>query len=399
MIEEGALDGDDASLPLLAERLGIGDRQLRRLFDKHLGVSPIALAQIRRVLLAKQLLHQTSMSIAEVALASGFSSVRRFNAAFLKQVGLAPTSLRRASRSPQHGTSVTILLSYSGAYDWPAMHEFFAARALDGCENTDAGCYRRSFLLQGEQGTLEVAPHTSALSLKLQCSLTKLLPQMIARVRRMFDVDADTAGIARHLSKDALLSPLVRSAPGLRVPGAWDGFEQAVRAILGQQISVAAARRLASILVAEFGQPLAPSLQGGGLAQIFPEPHELMQRSLAILPMPKARSAALSELAKAAMLDPCLFEWQRYSSLEDAVSRFKSIKGLGDWTAQYIALRGLHDPDAFPRGDAALQRSFAQRTRQGSSAPGDLTKQAESWRPWRAYAAQHLWHADVRENG
>jgi len=399
MIEEGALDGEEANAPSLAERLGIGERQLRRLFDKHLGVSPVAVAQIRRVLLAKQLLHQTNMSIAEVALAAGFSSVRRFNAVFLAQVGLAPTSLRRTSRSPSSGTSVTIQLSYCAPYDWPAVHQYLAAREAEGCERVLAGCYRRSFCLQGEQGTLTVAPLVgqSAFSLTLQLGQTRLLPSVIARVRRMFDLEADTATIVRHLSKDELLAPIVRAAPGLRVPGAWDGFEQAVRAVLGQQVSVAAARRLVALVVAQYGQPLSPSLQANGLRCVFPEPANLVNQNLEHLPMPKARSLAVAELAKAALEDPLLFEWQRYSNLEAAVTRFTSIKGIGDWTAHYIALRALHDPDAFPQGDVALRRSFNElaRTNQAS----DLGERAESWRPWRAYAAQYLWRADAGDRG
>ncbi len=397
MIEEGALDGEEASVSRLAECLGIGERQLRRLFDKHLGVSPIAVAQTRRVLLAKQLLHQTNLSIAEVALTAGFSSVRRFNAAFLTHVGLAPTSLRRVTRSPSSGTSVTIQLSYCAPYDWPAMQQFFAAREAEGCESVEDGSYRRSFCLQGEQGTLSVAPLQSTLSLTLQLGQTRLLPAVIARVRRMFDLEADTATIVRQLSKDELLAPIVRAAPGLRVPGAWDGFEQAVRAVLGQQVSVAAARRLVSLVVAEYGRPLAPSLQRNGLRRVFPEPADLANQSLAHLPLPKARSQAVAELAKAVLQDPLLFEWQRYSSLEAAVTRFTSIKGIGDWTAHYIALRALHDPDAFPHGDAALQRSFNELA--GSSPPSALSKRAESWRPWRAYAAQYLWRADAGAPG
>ncbi len=405
MIGDGALDGD-ASVESLAVRLGIGERQLRRLFDKHLGASPIAVAQTRRVHFAKQLIHETRLSMTDVAMAAGFGSVRRFNESFRRMYGRSPSALRNprgaAGVSTPSAAGVDLVLSYAGAYDWDAMVEFFAGRAITGVELVEPRRYRRTIALAGSHGTLDVSPIPGKRALRaiIRFGSIKALPTVVARVRRMFDLGADTQNITHQLGRDRALAPLVRRRPGLRVPGAWDGFELAVRAVLGQQITVAGARKLAAKLVAVHGEPLAPSAAGIApeRAMVFPSPDRLAAVDLAPLGMPRARANALSSLARAARDTPTLFERALDASLDETIQRLTQLPGIGEWTAHYVALRALHDPDAFPAGDVALQRALAEP---GGARPSaaQLLARAEAWRPWRAYAAQHLWASDSQPAG
>jgi AraC family transcriptional regulator, regulatory protein of adaptative response / DNA-3-methyladenine glycosylase II len=388
LIELGALD--EARLEEFAERLGVGERQLRRLFRQHLGASPIAVAQTRRVLLAKQLIHETRLPMVEVAFAAGFGSVRRFNETFLALFGRPPGDLRRAS-SPDvpagpHG-EIGLLLRYRPPYDWPAMLEFLRRRAIPGIEVVTADRYARSVQLDGVQGTVAIqAADGHALRATVRFPKLAALPAIIARLRRVFDLAADPVAIAAHLAKDPALAPLVKARPGLRVAGAWDGFELAIRAVLGQQITVSAAVGLAGRLVAAHGERLAHP--DASLTHVFPRPEALAAVDLTSLGMPRSRAAALSAVAAAAIADPHLFE--RTCGLDDAVRRLRSIRGVGEWTAQYIALRQLREPDAFPAADIGLLRAIAScEGREHSSS--ELLDRANTWRPWRAYAAQHLW--------
>jgi AraC family transcriptional regulator, regulatory protein of adaptative response / DNA-3-methyladenine glycosylase II len=391
LIADGALDGDDADVERLASRLGIGERQLRRLFRQHLGASPIAVAQTRRVLLAKQLVHETRMRMVDVALAAGFGSLRRFNETFRRLYGRAPSTLRRDAAAAAPRSGITLTLGFLPPYDWAAMIGFLAARAIPGVEVVEADRYRRTVELGGCQGVVEVAPVPGrpALAATIRFADVKALPAIVARVRRVFDLGSDVAAIAAQLAEDPRLAALVAARPGLRVPGAWDGFELAVRAVLGQQVSVAAARRLAGRLVAAHGAPLA-SVVDGGLRNVFPRPDRLAAADLAALGMPRVRAAALSALARAAAGDPALFEPR--GDLDATVARLRALPGIGEWTAQYIALRALREPDAFPAADVGLLRATtdAEGTR---PTPAALLARAEAWRPWRAYAAQHLWTA------
>ncbi len=396
MIHEGALDGDDVGVDDLAGRLGIGERQLRRLFEEHLGVSPITVAQTRRVLFAKKLLHETQLSMTDIAMASGFSSLRRFNSTFQSMVHKAPSTFRKLA--PAASADVTVMLSYAPPYAWAPTLGFFAGRAIDGVEDVTSARYRRAFDLGDARGVVEVAhaPKKNALAVTIRCSVIRHLPTIIARVRRMFDLDADTMLIEKQLAKDPRLARILRASPGLRVPGAWDGFELAVRAIIGQQISVAPARNILGSLAPLPGRAMAGG--GGGrqsvLVRTFPSPQRLAADDLTHLPMPRARSSSIGRLAVAYVEDSTLFDRLRYPTVEDAVRRFKEIPGVGEWTAQYIALRALHDPDAFPAGDAALQRVFEGEREERPDVKA-LLAMAEPWRPWRAYAAQHLWQADA----
>jgi AraC family transcriptional regulator of adaptative response / DNA-3-methyladenine glycosylase II len=390
LIELGALDEGD--LEALAERLGVGERQLRRLFRRHLGAAPLAVAQTRRILLARQLIDETSLPMTEVALAAGFGSVRRFNEAFLAACGRAPSALRRANRSDQgaqaapEGT-VELRLRYQPPYEWPAMLQFHAQRAIPGMECVADGCYFRTFSLDGVKGTVSVrVADAHSLAVTVRVPRFSSLPAIIARVRRVFDLAADPLAIAAHLERDPMLAPLVTIRPGLRVPGAWEGFELAVRAILGQQLAVPAAVRLAGRLVAQYGERLQTS--HGALTHLFPKPEAMAGADLSSLGIPRTRALALSALASAVAADPNFLGV--HAALEPCIQRLRSLPGVGEWTAQYIALRQLREPDAFPASDRGLMRAFARR-RSGAASVAELEARAEYWRPWRAYAAQHLW--------
>jgi AraC family transcriptional regulator, regulatory protein of adaptative response / DNA-3-methyladenine glycosylase II len=388
LIELGALDEGDVDA--LAGRLGLGERQLRRLFRQHLGASPVAVAQTRRILLAKQLIHETRLPMAEIAFASGFGSVRRFNETFQTLFGRPPSELRRTA-GPDFPAGpageIALLLRYQPPYDWEAMIEFLRRRAIAGVESVTAERYARTLQLDGLQGTVSVQRGGgNALRATVRFPKLAALPAIIARLRRVFDLGADPAAITAHLARDPTLAPLVKSRPGLRVPGAWDGFELAIRAVLGQQITVAAAARLAGRLVASYGRPLAAV--DGELTHVFPQPEVLASANLTTLGMPRSRAAALSAVAAAAVADPHLFDAN--CGLDDAVKRLRSIRGVGEWTAQYIALRQLREPDAFPAADLGLMRAMAGRAGRPHSS-SELLDRADAWRPWRAYAAQHLW--------
>jgi AraC family transcriptional regulator of adaptative response / DNA-3-methyladenine glycosylase II len=371
----------------------MGERQLRRLFRQHLGASPVSVAQTRRVLLAKQLIHQTLLPMTEVALASGFGSVRRFNETFQRLYDRPPASLRRQSGEASAAEDgLRLDLAYRPPYDWDALVGFLALRAITGVEVVSREAYARTIAMGDDRGLLVVTPSRKAghLSVNIRFPRLDVLPSLIARVRRVFDLTADPAAIADHLSLDPDLAPRVAARPGLRVPGAWDGFELAVRAVLGQQITVAAATNLAARIAREWGEPLPPVLAGvvPGLTHVFPEPARLAAADLSVLPMPGARSRALTTLAQAAVADPELFEGR--GDLGEALARLKTLPGIGEWTAQYIAMRQLREPDAFPAADIGLMRAMAGPGGVRPTAAA-LTARAEAWRPWRAYAALHLW--------
>lgn len=391
LIELGGLDGSDVET--LASRLGVGERQLRRLFRQHLGASPIAVAQTRRILLARQLIDETTLSMTDVALAAGFGSIRRFNETFQRLYRRPPTALRRAGTAmPAPAGAVTVQLRYRPPYDWEAMLAFLAARAIPGVERVTSQTYARAIDLDGTQGVVVVRHgQRHALDVTVRCAELARLPVIIARLRRVFDLDSEPEAIGAHLAEDPMLAPLVAARPGLRVPGAWDGFELAVRAVLGQQITVRAAVQLAARLVEAHGEPLAKQVGGGdGLTHVFPSPARLAALSPADLPMPGARASALIALASTAAVHPQLV--RAGGAFGDVVARLQRIKGIGPWTAQYIAMRELREPDAFPHGDVALGRALMMLEGRPFTVAERLAR-AERWRPWRAYAAQHLWTA------
>jgi AraC family transcriptional regulator of adaptative response / DNA-3-methyladenine glycosylase II len=396
LIEDGALDDDDVEA--LADRAGVGERQLRRLFQQHLGATPIAVAQTRRVLLAKQLIHETGLPMAQVAEAAGFGSVRRFNETFQQLFGRPPLSLRRA-RSATSGPNLQaqalkVRLPYKPPYDWETMLGFLAVRAIPGVEFTQARHYARTISLSGDVGFITVEPGgADRLDVTVQFPNLRLLPNILARVRRVFDLAADPQLIGEHLSTDPHLATLVAARPGLRAPGAWDAFELAVRAVLGQQITVGGAIVIAGKLTAAYGEPVPAALGAPeGLTHIFPTPQRLAGADIAGHGlMPGARARAIQGLAAAAVADPLILSPRR--GLESAIVQLKALPGIGEWTAQYIALRELREPDAFPAADIGLMRALADADGVRPTAP-QLLARAEAWRPWRAYAAQHLWAAD-----
>jgi AraC family transcriptional regulator of adaptative response / DNA-3-methyladenine glycosylase II len=387
LIEQGTLD--DGDVDHLAERLGVGERQLRRLFKQHLGASPIAAAQTRRVLLAKQLIHETHLPMTEIAFASGFGSVRRFNETFQALYHRPPSALRRsaAADAPMADRGeLEIALSYRPPYDWPAMLDYLTVRAIPGVEEVNDGAWSRVIAIDGALGTVTVRPGKGdRLACTIRFPALTALPKIIARLRRVFDLSADPTAIGACLAVDETLAPLVAARPGLRAPGAWDGFELAIRAVLGQQVTVPAAIKLAGRLSAEYGEPLNPPQ--GGLTHAFPMPAALAKAQI-VGGMPGSRARTISAVAQAVLDHPDILETA--ADLDEAIARLVAIPGVGPWTAHYIALRQLREPDAFPAADVGLMRAMADEQGQRPSAV-ELEARSQAWRPWRAYAAQHLW--------
>jgi AraC family transcriptional regulator of adaptative response / DNA-3-methyladenine glycosylase II len=413
LIADGELDGDQAGVDGLAERLGIGARQLRRLFQRHLGASPIAVAQTRRVLFAKRLIHETRLPMTEVATAAGFGSLRRFNETFQQLFDRPPSALRRrgVASLPEGSLAdrgVTVHLRYRPPFDWAGLLAHLGARALARVEWVEPDRYRRTIREGDDAGIIEVIHRGERrdLAITIRFPQVRALPAIIARVRQLFDLGADVVAIGAHLARDPLLAPLVAARPGLRVPGGWDGFEVAARTLLCQQIALPAGRRLADQLIELAGpaltigapedrrdaRPHAPTEAGARLDRLFPTPAEVAAADLTALRMPRARQQALRELARAALADPRLFHPQ--ATVDETTARLGALCGVGDWTAHTIALRAAREPDAFPAGDAGLLRGAARRVgRRLDSA--ELGRRAQRWRPWRGYAAQHLWAADA----
>ena len=383
LIAEGALD--EGSVEGLAERLGLGERQLRRLFAEHVGASPHQISSARRVLFAKALLHETSLPISQVALASGFRSLRRFNEVLRRELGRPPSELRR--HKPESEAALTLRMPFVAPYDWASISRFLGTRAVAGVEVLDERGYRRSVLLEGAVGTVEVSPARDGAHLLATVRLSRIeaLGPAVARLRRLFDVDAEAAAIGRQLSSDPLLAKLVAARPGLRVPGAWEPFEIAVRAILGQQVSVAAARTLAGRLVAEYGQPLPAPLEPA-VSRLFPTPQSMANADLTKIGLPGARARSLSALAAAVSADPDVL------SSADRLAAAK-LPGIGPWTAAYVAMRALREPDAFPASDLVLRKVLAAGGPLPSAA--EVEARSEAWRPYRAYAALHLWSSEA----
>jgi AraC family transcriptional regulator of adaptative response / DNA-3-methyladenine glycosylase II len=332
----------------------------------------------------------------DIAAASGFGSVRRFNDAFRKLYRKPPRELRRKKAAAL--STVTLKLGYRAPYDWDSILAFLGVRAIEGVELVDNNRYMRTIEIDGVFGSVEVSPGRNHLVATIRFPKVRALLTIVARLRRLFDLDADVASIGAHLSGDADLAPLVSKRPGLRTPGAWDGFELACRAIFGQQITVGGARKLAGHLVARAGTSVSADVTGDPrLNQIFPSPARVAAADLTTMPMPKARIAALAALARAAKDDPKLLD--PVGTFDEALERLVALPGFGPWTAQYWALRALRDSDAFPAADVALLRHPAVAADGGRPTPKALLARAEAWRPWRAYAAQHLWTSDAEAFG
>ncbi len=383
LIEAGALD--NGRLESLAARLGLGERQLRRLFMAHVGAGPQAVAANRRLLTAKQLISDTDMPLADVAFAAGYRSLRRFNDAILNAYGVPPGALRRTG-SPLPGGSIRIRLGFRPPYDFEHLLGYLHARALPGVEQVHAGHYRRLFSLDNIRGLIDVSLASDGRALEARITPLEtngqVLPvrQLAARLRRLFDLDADPGAIHAVLGDDPLIGPRLARVPGLRVPGAFDGFELAVRAVLGQQVSVRGATTLTGRLIARLGVPLATPVDG--LTHFFPTSAALAAGSLDGLGITGQRIRTLHTLAQA-VTDGAV----EFSPGTD-LATLTALPGIGDWTAHYIALRALGEPDAFPAADLGLRKAAGQDTPVSAR---DLEQLAEPWRPWRGYAALALW--------
>ncbi len=382
LIDEGGLD--DGGVEALAERLGLGSRHLRRLFLRHLGATPLAVAQMRRLQFAKKLIDETSLPMCQLALASGFGCVRRFNDAIRRVYHRTPTQIRRLAKQKevQPEDQYLFRLRFRPPYDWKGMLAFLAPRATPGVEIVERGTYRRTISHDGQHGYFEVSidPGAMALVARVHFANPSALFFIVERIRAMFDVNADWAAIVASLRKDRALAPRVAEHPGLRVPGCWNGFELAVRAILGQQISVKAATTIAGRIAATFGAPVSAA---PGLSRIFPSPATLADAPLARLGLPQLRAETIRALAREVCHGRLRFEGAVDS--EDVLARLGEVPGIGKWTAQYVAMRALGEPDAFPSGDLGLLRAL------GLGSTREVERRSERWRPWRAYAAMYLW--------
>ena len=405
LIGEGALDRD--GVEPLADRLGVTARHLRRLFVRHLGATPLDVALTRRVQSAKKLLDETRLPLTQVALAAGFGSLRRFNAEIRRVYSRTPTQLRRlrtsgpkhlstsapphpstsapkhlSTSAPEHpSTSYAFRLSYRPPYDWDAMVRFLAPRATPGVEQVDAIGYRRTIAIGDQRGTIAVSPagHGGpALTLEVRFPDPRVLLSIVERTRRMFDLGADPAVIAACLGSDRVLRRALAAHAGIRTPGAWDGFELTVRAILGQQISVRAATTMAGRVAERWGEPVDTTI---GLTRLFPAPQRLVNAPLEEIGLISTRAATIRAVARAVMDGALVF---------DGVSTnqsLRSIPGIGEWTAQYVAMRALNEPDAFPSGDLVLRRMA------GDLSTRALDARSLAWSPWRAYAVMLLWQS------
>jgi AraC family transcriptional regulator of adaptative response / DNA-3-methyladenine glycosylase II len=392
LIETGALD--DGDVGRLASRLGVGARQLRRLFARHLGASPAEIARARRVHFARLLIDQTERPMTELAFAAGFASVRQFNHAFRQSFGRSPRDVRRAraaraGAADAAGDTIALRLPYRPPFDWDGLTGFLAGRAIAGVESVVDGCYRRTIELAGAPSFLEVRKleHDFALELRVAVAPGADLLRAVERVRRIFDLDADPLAIGEALEANPMLRAHLGERPGLRVPGAWCAFELGVRAILGQQVSVRGASTLAGRLVREFGKPVAGA--PGGLSHLFPSPAQLADCDVASIGLPRARAAAIRGFAGAIANGELVLDGAR--GLDDAVARLAELPGIGAWTAQYIAMRALGEPDAFPAGDLALRKALASGDAPISAVQAE--RAAEEFRPWRSYAAMALWRS------
>jgi len=376
---------DRESVEALSERLGIGARHLGRLFQRHLGASPVQVAQTRRLHLAKKLLDETRLSMTSIADASGYGSLRRFNEAFRATYGRTPSALRKARRAAR-ANALCLRLSYRPPFDFATLLEFYAKRAIPGVETVEASVYRRTIALGESSGSIAVRPLDGELELMVDFPETAALPNIVTRVRRMFDLDADPLTIERDLRHDRELLPCILARPGLRVPGAWDGFELAVRAIAGQAITVAGARTILGRIAERFGRRTGDRV-------VFPTARVLARADLAGLGLSVARAAAVRSVAAAVLEERLDLETPR--ELQAIVRKLCAYDGIGAWTAHYIALRALAHPDAFPAGDLGLCRGAeaAFGLSRGTLTARALERRSLSWRPWRAYAAQHLWAA------
>ncbi len=368
LIREGGLIS--GNLPALAARLGVGERYLRKLFQRELGVSPAAVALNQRLLFAKKLLTETELPLTDVAFAAGFGSVRRFNSAVREQFRLTPGELRKQRRKTPRGGSITLQLAYRPPYDWPLVSDYFARHAIEGLETVEADAYTRRITVAGRAGYLSVRPIKGRDALELELDLpdqNQLMP-IVQRVRRMFDLDANPEAISEVLAADRHMRTLVGRHPGVRSPGPWSLFESATRAVVGQQVSTSAARTVLARLVEAAREAHAPI--------DFPSPASLGRLPDEHFAMPRGRRDTLRRVC-------ALFS----ESPEPDLEAIGALRGIGPWTVQMIAMRGLGHPDIFPAKDLGIIKAL------DALDCTDPIAAADAWRPWRSYATNLLWRS------
>jgi AraC family transcriptional regulator of adaptative response / DNA-3-methyladenine glycosylase II len=390
-LEEGKLD-ETAGLEEIADQFELSSRQIRRIVHKELGVAPIQLLLTRRLLLAKQLLTETTLPITEVAFASGFSSLRRFNDAFNTRYGMPPGRLRKTATEGAgavgESPTSTLQLVYRPPYDWNRVLAFLAARTLEGVEQVTDDSYARTVRLGEATGWIRVTRSRKAHALMVEFthSLTPALPALLSRVRALFDLDARPDLIAKHLGKDSYLAPTVKANPGLRVPGAFNGFEMGLRAILGQQVTVRAATTIAGRFVGAFGEPiLTPFAKLNRLTPVPARVAALRVDDVARLGIIASRARSIIALAAAQRSDALCLDGGAHHDPDGSIKRLTELPGIGPWTAQYIAMRALRWPDAFPKEDIVVRNTL------GGITARDAELRSQAWRPWRSYAVMHIW--------
>jgi AraC family transcriptional regulator of adaptative response / DNA-3-methyladenine glycosylase II len=375
-LEEGGVEA-------LAEHLGVGSRHLRRLFLRHLGATPRDIAQTRRLHFAKKLIDETGLPMTQIAIASGFGTVRRFNASIRDSYHRTPTQIRALARQKavHAGNQYVFKLVFRRPYSWPYMLEFLAAHAVPGIEAVDAGRYRRTIFLNGNDGYLEISAEEprAALLVRVQIAEPGLLFSIIERVRAMFDLDADWATIETTLKTDSLLASRIAADPGRRVAGCFDSFELTVRAILQQRSSASKTSHLVGRIVTAFGRPYSPV---DGLTHIFPTPETLADAGLEAATVPKARADSIRAVARAACAGRISFD--RIGDTADFLHTLADCQGIGAQTINHVAMRVVRDTDAFPLTFSELSRALK------SNDPLEIQRRSQAWRPWRAYAALYL---------
>lgn len=403
LIANGALD--DGTVEQLAERLGVTSRHLRRLFSQHIGASPISVAHTQRLHFAKRLIDQTRLRLQDIAIASGYGSVRRFNDAFKSTYGRSPRELRQRGQQDavlSGSKALTVRLLYRQPFDWQKILSFMQGRAIPGVESVCDDTYSRTVNVDGRDGVVQVQHDTDTASLTLSTHGidTLALFSVVQRFRDIFDLDAPVAEITELLSRDPTLKNSLATNAGIRVPGAWNGFELTVRAILGQQVSVKAATTLSGRIVDQYGETLDPDLASQfsecGLSRLFPTPQRLMRARFNDMGIVGARIETIRRIARA-VVDGDL-DFESAQDPEAFCESLTEIKGIGAWTAQYVSMRALKNPDAFPDSDLGLLRAFDTPGRDRIT-PATLSALAEHWRPWRAYAALLLWNLTPDSGG
>lgn len=377
------------NLTTIADKFQISPRQIQRLFQQYYGLSPSEYFQQQRLLLARKLISTTMLSYSDICFASGFNSVRRFNEAIKSSYKCSPKELRKTNKTTENTKYLTVNLPYRPPFDWSLMLAFFQNRQIIGMESVSDTSYQRSILIDNCSGWLNITHHKTKPSLLMKISLSdySYLNNVITRVRRMFDLDADMELIHKQLSKNLLLAKTINKHQGLRLPGCWDIFEFSIRAILGQQVSVKAATTMAKRITEKYGRKLNDSPAETALT--FPTVNELIETNYEGIGLTKTRIATLQRWTTFFKHKSNSIE--NYQSLELLEKELCQIKGIGPWTVNYLAMRGLSDPDAFPSADLGIIKALTNNENKPNNK--EILQLAEQWRPWRAYAAIYLWHS------